>query len=81
MEVQNEKRLKIVRKVIKIKDKAIKEASIKKRIKERNTMITKDQWKMINSILDKTYSKINLDRICILTDTQEELLLNFKEEV
>jgi hypothetical protein len=44
MEVQNEKQLKIVRKVIKIKDKAIKEASIKKRIKERNTIITKDQW-------------------------------------
>ncbi|GET56608.1 reverse transcriptase family protein [Rhizophagus irregularis DAOM 181602=DAOM 197198] len=73
--------LKIVRRIIKIKDKAIKEASIKKRIEERNSMITKDQRKMINSILDKTYSKINLDRIRILTDTQEEILLNSKEEV
>ena len=35
--------LKIVRRIIKIKDKAIKEASIKKRIEERNSMITKDQ--------------------------------------
>ncbi|GBB94985.1 hypothetical protein RclHR1_02460009 [Rhizophagus clarus] len=73
--------LKIVRRVIKIKDKAIKEATIKKRIEKRNSMITKNQRKMINSILDKTYSKINLDRICVTTITQEEILLNSKEEV
>ncbi|PKK56940.1 hypothetical protein RhiirC2_798986 [Rhizophagus irregularis] len=29
----------------------------------------------------KTYSKIDLDRIRIVTDTQEEILLNTKEEV
>ncbi|GET01945.1 hypothetical protein GLOIN_2v1765743 [Rhizophagus clarus] len=34
-----------------------------------------------NCILDKTYSKIDLDRICIITDTQEEYLLNSKEEI
>ncbi|EXX63080.1 hypothetical protein RirG_155680 [Rhizophagus irregularis DAOM 197198w] len=73
--------LKIVRRVIKTKDKAIKEASIKKRIEERNSMITKDQRKMINSILDKKYSKISLDKVRILTDAQEEILLNSKEEV
>ncbi|CAB5124077.1 unnamed protein product [Rhizophagus irregularis] len=67
--------------MIKLKDKACKEATIKRRIKERNNMITTDQRKMINSILDKTYSRINLDRIRIATDTQEEILLNSKEEV
>jgi hypothetical protein len=64
-----------------MKDKARKEATIKRRIEERNKMITTDQRKMINSILDKTYSKINLDRIRITTDTQEEVLLNSKDEV
>ncbi|GBB93413.1 hypothetical protein RclHR1_21660001 [Rhizophagus clarus] len=44
-------------------------------------MITKDQCKMINSILDKTYSKFNLDRIHVTTNTQEEILLNYKQEV
>ncbi|CAB5395938.1 unnamed protein product, partial [Rhizophagus irregularis] len=44
--------LKIVRRVIKMKDKEY-----------------------------KTYSKINLDRIRIVTDTQKEILLNTKEEV
>ncbi|CAB4496321.1 unnamed protein product [Rhizophagus irregularis] len=73
--------LKIVRRVIKMKDKECKEATIKRRIEERNNMITTDQRKMINNILDKTYSKINLDRIRIVTDTQEEILLNTKEEV
>ncbi|GBC39983.1 RNA-directed DNA polymerase from mobile element jockey-like [Rhizophagus irregularis DAOM 181602=DAOM 197198] len=73
--------LKVVRRVIKLKDKACKEATIKRRIEERNNMITTDQRKMINSILDKTYSRINLDRIRIATDTQEEILLNSKEEV
>ncbi|PKY33207.1 hypothetical protein RhiirB3_394622, partial [Rhizophagus irregularis] len=73
--------LKVVRRVIKLKDKACKEATIKRRIEERNNMITTDQGKMINSILDKTYSRINLDRIRIATDTQEEILLNSKEEV
>ncbi|GBB84595.1 hypothetical protein RclHR1_11170003 [Rhizophagus clarus] len=73
--------LKIVKRVIKIKDKAIKEVTIKKRIEERNSMIIKDQRKMINSILDKTYSKINLDRICITTNIQEEILLNSKKKV
>ncbi|GBC29860.2 hypothetical protein GLOIN_2v1765743 [Rhizophagus irregularis DAOM 181602=DAOM 197198] len=73
--------LKIVRRVIKMKDKECKEATIKRRIEERNNMIITDQRKMINNILDKTYSKINLDRICIVTDTQEEILLNTKEEV
>ncbi|UZO19771.1 uncharacterized protein OCT59_011042 [Rhizophagus irregularis] len=67
--------------MIKLKDKACKEATIKRRIKERNNMITTDQRKMINSILDKTYSRINLNRIHIATDTQEEILLNSKEEV
>ena len=64
-----------------MKDKACKEATIKRRIEERNKMITTDQRKMINNILDKTYSKINLDRIRITTDTQEETLLNSKDEV
>ncbi|GES94273.1 exodeoxyribonuclease III [Rhizophagus clarus] len=73
--------LKIVRRVIKMKDKACKEATIKRRIEERNKMITTDQRKMINNILDKIYSKINLDRIRITTDTQEETLLNSKDEV
>ncbi|CAB4475366.1 unnamed protein product [Rhizophagus irregularis] len=73
--------LKIVRRVIKMKDKECKEATIKRRIEERNNMITTDQQKMINNILDKIYSKINLDRIRIVTDTQEEILLNTKEEV
>ncbi|GET52549.1 hypothetical protein GLOIN_2v1765743 [Rhizophagus irregularis DAOM 181602=DAOM 197198] len=36
---------------------------------------------MINNILDKTYSKIDLNRIRIVIDTQEEILLNTKEEV
>src|SRR4051794_12274131 len=45
------------------------------------SIITTDQQKMINSILDKSYSRINLDRIRIVTDTREEILLNSKEEV
>ncbi|GBB85061.1 hypothetical protein RclHR1_11630003 [Rhizophagus clarus] len=71
----------VIRRVIKVKDKTIKEVTIKKRIEERNDMITRDQRKMINSILEKTYSKINLDRIRIITDIQDKILLNSKEEV
>ncbi|CAB4403292.1 unnamed protein product [Rhizophagus irregularis] len=78
---ETRKWLKIVRRVIKVKDKACKEATIKRRIEERNKMITKDQRKMINNILDKKYSKIDLDRIRITADTQEEILLNSKDEV
>ncbi|GBC27644.1 uncharacterized protein OCT59_013286 [Rhizophagus irregularis] len=78
---ETRKWLKIVRRVIKVKDKACKEATIKRRIEERNKMITKDQRKMINNILDKKYSKIDLDRIRIIADTQEEILLNSKDEV
>jgi hypothetical protein len=64
-----------------MKDKVCKEVTIKRRIEERNKMIITDQRKMINNILDKTYSKINLDRIRIITETQEEILLNSKDEV
>ncbi|CAB4391955.1 unnamed protein product [Rhizophagus irregularis] len=74
---ETRKWLKIVRRVIKGKTKH----AIKRRIEERNKMITKNQRKMINNILDKKYSKIDLNRIHIIANTQEEILLNSKDEV
>lgn len=66
---ETRKWLKIIRRVIKMKDKACKEATVKRKFEERNNMIITDQWKMINSILNKIYFKINLNRIRIAIDT------------
>ena len=73
--------LNIIRKSIKQHERAEREKMIKKNINARNGWILDNQKKMINSITEKPYKKIIIDRLRTIDEQGEEKLISDPEGV